>query len=123
MSCDFAVWHTLRRLTDDEAGRLYTQLCEGIVTGVAAHPSVDRFYSELTTKYPEIDDVPDDRIDDMDYSPWSCRIARSPGHFIASCVWSKADEVRRLIRELARKHHLAFFDPQSGIIFYPRDIK
>jgi hypothetical protein len=89
---------------------------------VVAHPSIDRFYDELTDRYPELDDVPETRIDDMDYSPWSCRIARSPGYVIASCVWSKADEVRLSISELARKHRLAFFDPQSGIIFYPDDM-
>lgn len=119
MSYDFAVWFTPRRLTRDEADRLYAELCDGITTGAVAHPSVDDFYSELTAKHPELDDVPEDRIDDMDYSPWSCSIARSPGHVIASCVLSKADKVWRLIRELGRKHGLAVFDPQRGKVFYP----
>ncbi len=119
MSCDFAVWFTLHRLADDEARRLYRELCERITTGVAAHQAIDQFYSELTAKHPELDDVPEERIDDMDYSPWSCPIARSPGHIIVSCVWSKADDIRRLIVELVGKHGLAFFDPQTGKIFYP----
>jgi hypothetical protein len=121
MSCDFAVWHTSRRLNNDEADRLYGELCDGITAGVFPHPAIDQFYSELTARYPEIDDVPEDRVDDMDYSPWSCSMDRSPGHLIISCIWSKADEVSRLIRELARKHGLSVFDPQMGKIFYPDD--
>ena len=73
MSFDLAVWHTRKRLTDAEAGTaLYVELCESRVDGVTPHPGVDAFYTELTAKHPEIDTVPDDRIDDLDHCPWSC---------------------------------------------------
>ena len=119
MSYDLAVWNTKSRLSNEEAVKLYHQLCDSIITGVAPHPGIEAFYTELTTKHPEIDDVPDDRIDDTDYCPWSIAFDRSPGHLIMPCVWSKAEYVDGLIRTLARKHGLAVFDPQSGTVSYP----
>ena len=119
MSCDFGVWFPHQRLSNEEAGELYLRLCESDITGIQPHPAVDAFYAELTAKHPEIDTVPEDRLDDHDYCPWSCALDRSPGHVIMPCVWSKADYVTRFIHELARKHGLAVYDPQSGRITYP----
>jgi hypothetical protein len=119
MSYDLAVWHTSSRLTNEEAGKLYHKLCAGETSGVTAHPGIERFHAELTAKHPEIDDVPEERIDDTDYCPWSCAFDRSPGHVIMPCVWSKADYVADLILTLARKHGLAVYNPQSGTIHYP----
>ena len=119
MSYDMAVWNTSRRLTDAEAGTLYGQLCDSVVDGVTPHPAIEAFYSELTAKHPEIDDIPEERIDDTDYCPWSIAFDRSPGHLIMCCVWSKAEYVDGFVRQLARKHGLAVFDPQSGKIQYP----
>jgi hypothetical protein len=121
MSCDFGVWFPHSRLSDREAVELYHRLCESDISGVQPHPAVDAFYAEVTAKHPEIDTVPEDRIDDHDYCPWSCALDRSPAHVIMTCVWPKADYVTRLVHELARKHGLAVFDPQSERITYPHD--
>ena len=114
-----AVWNTSRRLTDAEVGTLYGQLSDSVVDGVTPHPAIEAFYSELTAKHPEIDDIPEERIDNTDYCPWSIAFDRSPGHLIMCCVWSKAEYVDGFVRQLARKHGLAVFDPQSGKIQYP----
>ena len=119
MSYDLAVWHTNHRLTNEEAIKLYHQLCDSVITGVEPHPGIEAFYIELTSMHPEIDDVPEDRIDDMDYCPWSIAFDHSPGHVIVSCVWPKADYVDGLIRILARKHGLDVFDPQTGTLSDP----
>src|ERR1051326_4296398 len=113
MSYDLGVWYPHERLSDAEAGALYVGLCEGTVEHPPAHPAVDAFYDELTAKHPEIDTVPDHLIDDHDYCPWSCALDRSPGHVIMPCVWSKAEYVDGLVRELARKHSLAVFPIQT----------
>jgi hypothetical protein len=118
MSCDFGVWYPYKRLSNREARELYVRLCESDTSGIQPHPSVDAFYAELTAKHPEIDTVPDDRIDDHDYCPWSCALDRSPGHVIMPCVWSKADYVAKLVHDLARRHGLAVYDPQSDRITY-----
>lgn len=111
MSCDFGVWFPHQRLSDQEAGKLYIRLCEGDISGVQAHPAVDAFYGDLIARHPEIDSIPEERVGDFDYCPWSCAIDRSPGHVITACVWTKAEYVDQLIHELARKHGVAVFDP------------
>ena len=119
MSCDFGVWFPYERLSSTEALQLYSRLCDGESSLARPHPAVEAFYNELVAKYPEIDTVEDDRIDDHDYCPWSCALDYSPGHVIMACVWSKADYVGELVHSLARKHGLAVYDPQSERITYP----
>jgi hypothetical protein len=119
MSCDFGVWFPHKRLSNKESGELYVRLCESDISGIQPHPAVDAFYAELTAKHPEIDTIPEDRVDDHDYCPWSCALDRSDGHVIMACVWSKANYVTELVHELARKHGLAVYDPQSERITYP----
>ncbi|HSY28584.1 MAG TPA: hypothetical protein VK832_13840 [Burkholderiaceae bacterium] len=119
MSCDFGVWFPYERLTSNEAAQLYTRLCEGESDLAPPHPAVDAFYDELTAMHPEIDSIDDDRIDDHDYCPWSCTLDHSPGHVIMPCVWSKAEYVDGLVHQLARKHGLVVYDPQSDKITYP----
>jgi hypothetical protein len=119
MSCDFGVWFPHKRLSSKEAGELYLRLCEDDINGVQPHPAVEAFYNELTAKHPEIDTIPEDRIDDHDYCPWSCALDRSGRHVIMACVWSKADYVTGFVHDLARKHGLAVYDPQSERITYP----
>jgi hypothetical protein len=119
MSCDFAVWHTQSRLTHTEAVRVHHALCNGDASGVSPSSAIAAFYAEITSLHPEINDVPDDRIDDLNFSPWSVAFDRSAGHLIMCCVWPKAEYVRNLVQTLARKHSLAFFDPQAGTIVYP----
>jgi hypothetical protein len=119
MSADYVVWHTQSSLTDAEAIRLCEALCNGDASGVSPSPAIAAFYAEITSLHPEIGDVPDDRKEDLDFSPWSAHFDRSAGHLIMCCVWSKADYVGRLVQTLARKHALSCFDPQAGTIFCP----
>jgi hypothetical protein len=119
MSFDLAVWHPDRPLTNEDALGIYRALCDGDVSGLQPNPAVAAFHAELTATYPEIDEVPDDRIDDQDFCPWSAAHARSDRHVIMCCVWPKADDVKRLVLTLAGKHGLAVFDPQDTRISYP----
>jgi len=119
MSYDLAVWYPQKRIRSDEATELYVRLCDGDASGVVPHPLINAFYAELTRSHPEIDKVPEDRISDHDYCPWSCRLDYSPGHVIMCCVWSKAGDVHELVQGLARKHGLALYDPQSEKVIYP----
>jgi hypothetical protein len=123
MSFDLAVWASEPRLSAAEAGERYARLCEGDVVGLVPSPAVDAFYRELIAKHPELDDVPEDRLDDHDYCPWSVRMDRSPGHLVLCCVWSRAEYVRQFVGELARKHGLAVFDPQEGTITFPDPVR
>ena len=119
MSCDYSVWNTRVRLSDQEAGELHARLCEGDTSGVAPHPGIEAFYQELMSLHPELDDVPDHQGEGASACPWSCAFDRSDGHITMCCVWSRADEVGGLVSRLAIKHGLAFYDPQSARITYP----
>jgi len=119
MSFDLGVWYPDKRISNEEAGKLYQRLCDSDTSGVVPHPAIDTFYAELTAKHPEIDKVSKEKIDDHDYSPWSCNLDRSPGHVIMSCVCPKATYVYQLVEDLACKHALALYDPQSDVVTYP----
>jgi hypothetical protein len=119
MSFDLGVWFPQLRIGNKEAGNLYARLCEGDKACVAPNPAVDAFYAELTAKHPEIDTIPEERVGDFDYCPWSCALDHSPGHVVLSCVWPKATYVAQLVQDLARKHGLAVYDPQSDAVIYP----
>jgi hypothetical protein len=119
MSCDYSVWNSKKHFTAKEAGEVHGRLCENDLSDVEPSPSIAAFYQELTAKHPEIDDVPEEKMGDNDYSPWSCSLDKSDGHVIMPCVWVKADYVGDLVRTLAKKHGLVFYDPQSERILYP----
>jgi hypothetical protein len=85
--------------------------------------SIVSFYDELTRRWPEIDTVPDEEIDNLEYCPWSCALSRSDIAVVTSCVWSMADEVEAFVRELAQRHRLVLFSPQSGSVYLPEHLK
>ena len=119
MSCDFGIISLKEKISNKEASDLYIALCEGDTSRVEPNVAIDDFYEELTAKHPEIDDIPEEDIDNIDLCPWSIAFDRSPGHLILSCVWPKADYVYEIVAELACKHGLALFSPQAEIIVYP----
>jgi hypothetical protein len=119
MSFDLGVWYPQKRISNEEARELYVRLCDGDTSGVVTHPAIEAFYAELTAKHPEIDTIPEGKIGDHDYCPWSCKLDHSPGHVIMSCVWSKATYVDRVVQDLARKRGLAVYDPQDNEVTYP----
>lgn len=120
MSFDLLVWHPDSTPDAEEALKLYTGLCEGESWMVSAHPAISRFYDDLIAKHPELDDVPEEDVDDTDLCPWSCAIDKSPGHVITCCIWTKADYVKDLVSSLARKHGLTIYDPQSDMVMPPQ---
>lgn len=117
MSYDLAVWVPARPLSAADSYRVYSALCGGHLDAVSDDlkpgAALINFYTELTARHPEIDDIPEERVDDHDYCPWSIAFDRSDRHIIMCCVWSKAEYVDGLVKGLATKHGLAVFDPQS----------
>jgi hypothetical protein len=121
MSYDLAVWFPDRLLSEEDALEQYRKLCDANMNGLIPPPSIGNFYLELYKIHPEIDDVPEDKIDDVDFSPWSMQHDFSDRHMIISCVWSRAEHVHDLVLRLAQEHGLAVFDPQLTKIHYPTD--
>jgi len=123
MSFDLAAWQCDKPLTDGEAGAVYLKLCEEWPFLEGNSHNVDAFYRELIEKWPEIDTIPEERIGDFDFCPWSCALSHSGMAVVMACVWSKADEVAVFVGSLAQKHHLLLFDPQADRIVLKLDPK
>ncbi len=119
MSFDLGVWNTTRRLTQEEAAGVWREGDESNPGLLASSSALDAFCAELTAMHPEIDDIPDEQIDNHELCPWTVAICRSPGQLILCITWSRAEYIRKLIHSLARKHALAVYDPQIGRLSYP----
>lgn len=113
MGWDCAVWHSNVVKSKEEAEQLYMKLCEGDTSLIGPAQRIQDFYEELTAKHPEIDDVSEEEIYDLDLCPWSTAFDKSEGHIIMSCLPSKAEYINELIQELAKKYDLSFYEPQN----------
>ena len=116
VSFDLAVWFESAPITNEDATKKYHQLAEGDVTGATEHPSIERFVRELSARYPNLDDLPEDELDD---SPWSCGFDRSDAHVLTCMRWSVSKDVIDLIAALAEKHGLVLYDPQGSAVHLP----
>jgi hypothetical protein len=116
MSFDLAVWRSEHTPSDTEARGIYGALLNDMCGAGPKEPGIEEFYTDLTRRYPELDDVPEDGVDQC---PGSVKLNRSGHHVIMSAVWSRSKEIRAVALELARKHGLILFDPQEGKVFWP----
>jgi len=73
VSYDLAVWDSDKVLTDKEAASVYDSLCEGRYPE-GESPKIAAFYQDLTGKWPEIDSIPEEKVGDFDFCPWSCAL-------------------------------------------------
>ena len=107
MTFDGGIWYSEISISSGEASHIYAALCRGEIPsrGVIPSPAVNAFYEELTGEWPEIESI--------------CKLNHSDAYVVLSCEWSKAKEVHLLLRYLAAKHGLIFFDPQSEEVYLP----
>ena len=120
MSYDLGVWHSDLPLDDEQAGDLYVKLCEERWAPTEENAATLAFYNELSTRYPEIDDVSGKDLDDC---PWSCPHDRSGLHVLMTIRWSKYGEVTPVVYELAERHDLVCYNPQEGKVRLPNRLK
>lgn len=113
MSWDCAVWHSNSVKNKKDAEKLYNNLCKGDTSLIGPTQRIQDFYEELTEKHPEIDDVSEDEIDNLDLCPWSSDFDKSEGHIIMSCAFSKSEYINVLIQDLAKKYDISFYEPQN----------
>jgi len=113
MTFDLGVWKTNGSLTATEASRVYASFCRGElpVRVVQNSPAVEAFYQDLIEKWPETGNA--------DSSPWAAPLHHTASHVLMSCVWSKAEDVCLFVAELAGRHGLVLFDPQSEEVYLP----
>ncbi|EHR5764787.1 TPA: hypothetical protein ACMD08_004470 [Vibrio parahaemolyticus] len=119
MSFDIAILSLEKRVSNSEASEIYAELLEGNYSNVVENAAIEDLYRELTAMHPEIDGIPDEKIDDIDFCPWSCEFDKSAAHIIISSVWPKSDYVYELVQSLAVKHRLALFSPHAEVVVCP----
>lgn len=120
MTFDLAVWEGDRPTTDAAASAIYEALMDRIETefdaGVPATVRIQAFVDDLLARWPDIDQP------DSEDSPWadSPLIANAVGNAIYfAMVWTKADEAAAFVTQVALKHRLVCFDPQSETLLPP----
>ena len=77
---------------------------------------MDAFVAEITARWPQIDDVPDDEVDEC---PWNVQFDQSPAHVASTIAWSRAEEIHPVYIETARRHGLYVYDPQDDRVYEP----
>jgi hypothetical protein len=108
------VWHEPVPITADEArAKLERAFAEeeGIF---AEHPAVSAFREALLDRYPALEDLSDEDIDTK--GVWNFTPEPSNSALEIAMVWSRAEEVDAVIRELTAEHELVCFDPQAGAV-------
>jgi hypothetical protein len=126
VSFEIAVWSSSKSFTNKRAGRIYDQFLERRLSSENtpqpdAQERLGAFLAELEQKYPPISSInwTDETIDDC---PWSCDFDIGEDYIIMSCVWSRAEEIADFIEELAFRHELVCYDPQSTIVTMPASL-
>ena len=116
MSFDLAVINVKDDTDEEEAQRIYYELCNGNYEVVSPSESIELFYQEITNLYPEIDDLPEEKIDSC---PWSNAFDISDGAVLINITWSRVEEIAPLIITMATRYGLACYDPQASELHVP----
>jgi len=108
-----------RPLSREEGGRIYALLGEEPWDELLEPDErVAAFVREITDRWPQIDDVPEEEVDDC---PWAVEFDQSPAHVISCISWSRAEEVFPVYVETALRHGLYVYDPQDERLFAPEE--
>ena len=113
MSFDLVFWRAEEPLTAREADETY-QVLVGGGGNVRADPAVDAFHTDLLARYP----MP---VHGEGPTPWSVEPWHTDECVITCTPFSEADGMRPVLLELARRHGLTCFDPQSGTVHFTRN--
>lgn len=117
MSFDLCVLSAKRPLTREEAAEAYSRLADDTNAAVLeADERIGLFLAEITARWPQIDDVPEE---DEDECPWSVEFDQSPAHIISCIRWDRAERVYRVYVEMAMRHGLYVYDPQEDELHSP----
>jgi hypothetical protein len=116
MSFDLAVWEGARPRTNEDGAAEFAQLHANYIDGkpVKPTPRITAFVAAVTAKYPDLTDMPDDRVEDGVWAD-SPLMNNASGPYFYFCIrWSRAEEVSAFVAEVAKELGLVCFDPQSS---------
>ena len=116
MSFDLGVWDAERPPRVAEAEARYEQLCEGSDPAEAPSARVTAFVEECERRWPGGDD---DGFDESPWASWPLTGQRTPTGLVANIVPGAATEMFGEWAEMAERHGLVLYDPQSGVVKIP----
>ena len=116
MSYNLAVWEGPPPSTDEEAVAEFERLQARYMSGTTEQPSpaIRAFVAAITSEYPDIVDLPDDRVDDGVWSDGPLLSDASGPLFYFGVVGSFVEDVVPFVTRIAAEHRLVGFDPQEG---------
>jgi len=117
MSYNLAIWEGPPSSTDEEAAAEFERLHAKYVSGGTTEPpspAIRAFIAAITSEYPDIVDLPDDRVDDGVWSDGPLLDDASGPFFYCGIVGSFVEDVVPFVARLAAEHRLVCFDPQEG---------
>ena len=116
MSFYLAVWNSGTGISDDEAAARYLALRDEKSVTSEFDDQVYAFYSLLTSRYPEVEMVPED---ELDACPWASALDVTGDHVIMAIQLEHAPKIIGHIVALAAQLELVCFDPQAGRVYLP----
>jgi hypothetical protein len=112
VSFDLGFWREVRSPDPTEASATYLRLLRRDTAGLEPSDAIQDFLSEVTKRFPEIDDIEDE--DELEECPWTCAFDKSTCHVIVTMRWGCEEDVAPWLIETANRHGLVCFDPQAG---------
>lgn len=110
MSHDLGFFSIKQGASTSEIRDAYLSSCEGNTPKWPSSHAFKAFVLALENKYPCLDSLSDEDIDD---SPWSCGFDQGEGYIIVSMVFSRSSEVGDFFWQLLEQNELIVFDPQA----------
>jgi hypothetical protein len=116
MNFYLGLWNSPMAISDDEAAARYRALSDEKSVEPEFDDQVYTFYSRLTSKYPEIEMVPED---ELDACPWASGLDVAGDHVIMAIQLEQAPKIIGHIVALAAQLDLVYFDPQADKVYLP----
>ncbi len=115
MSFDLAAWYEPEPISLETADEKYAAFCSG--EEIEEPAEVARFKNLLGEKYPGIDDVPEEELEDC---PWTDSFNETSGACLMCLRWDKFEELYQPIIDLALSCGLLVYDPQNEVLYHPK---
>jgi hypothetical protein len=119
MSFDLAFWHEDRPISAEEARHIYWQLCDEDYSVVKPHQDITLFLQDLTQRYPPIEDLAKEEIEE---NPWSCAWDVTPSSVIVCMTWPSGRALAPFLIQMANQHDLVCYNPQRDEVYFPASL-
>jgi hypothetical protein len=115
MSYDLYLWRSPQPVTARQAMAIMHRLADGQDDAVVPDDALLAFHQDLIARFPPLSALADDEVED---SPWNANPDATASRVILYFGHTQVPQVAPTVVELAERHRLVCFDPQSMVIHY-----